>query len=1175
MKYQITLDKDYILYDLRESSLILENPELDLTISKVGKLTFSIYPDHPHFNKIEKKSSKIETFKDGKTIFRGRVVSDEQGIYNNKFILCESALSYLNDSIVRPGSFSGSPLEFLTMVLSNHNSQVTDDQKLKLGNVSVVDPNNYISRSWEDYITSWEMIEKRGLDLVGGYLVERYEDDGTYIDWVDDFSETSTQVIEFGENLINIVAKNDSTNTYTVVIPLGAEFEKEDGTKERLTIKSVNNNLDYLVNQDAVNRYGWIVAPISETTWDDVTLASNLKTKGTEYLNTQAVMLKTTIEITALDLQATDTNIESFFIYEYVRVKSDIHNINKLFLLSSIKIPLGHPENTTITLGEEVNSLTGIQLGESKAIKEGISKIEKDYKINETKVNELEKSINYFSVDLAQYNLTIPTSADKKPLETKNYDINFYGYFKGQQITPTVSISGSNSGISVSKASSYIRFSVNSNTAINNTLNEYAITFSYTLDGQIYNTTKIIDIALAIKGSDGSPGSAGSNGKSAYQIWLDAGNTGTEEEYLASLKGDDGKDGSNGISVVSVDVQYYHSTSSTSLTGGSWSSTAPGWVDGKYVWSKTVITYSTGAVEETNPACITGPKGSTGSSGAAGVGISSIIEEYYQSTSNTTQTGGTWVTTAPSWANGKYIWTRSVITYTNGNVITTTPICVSGSKGDTGASGVSSYTHIRYSANADGTSYTSSPTSTTKYMGIAVTTSTTAPTDKSGYSWAEIKGADGTNGSNGSPGKDGVTYYTWIKYADTPTSGMSNTPDNKKYMGIAYNKLTATESTNYGDYAWSLIKGLDGSPGSDGADGISSYIHIRYSPNADGSSMTSTPGSNTQYLGTATTTSSTAPTSSSSYTWVKIKGDAGTPGAAGKDGVSYYFYVRYSANANGNPMTAAPGDTTKYMGVASTTATTAPTSYTAYTWTLIKGSDGATGPQGSPGQAGADGKSSYLHIKYSNDGTTFTANNGEDVGRYRGELVDNNPTDSTTFNDYTWYDMALIVEEELEEIRREVLNNTSLIEQTDTQIRLDVAQEYVSTGTFDEFKSETNTQFIVQADGIETKFSEITLLVENVENETQSQFRELSSYIRGYQNENGQPVIELGSNTSNIILRQLNDRIQFVQNGVEVAYITNNTLYINDGTFLQSLRIGNYAFFPRTNGSLDFKKVSS
>ena len=313
MKYQVILDKEYILYDLREEELILENPELDLTVSKVGKFSFSIYPNHPYFDLLQKKSSKIDVIKNGKTIFRGRIIEDEQGLYNNKSILCESALAYLNDSIVRPNAFSGSPLEFLTMLLNNHNSQVSEEQKLKLGNVTVIDPNNYMSRSWTDYLSSWEMLEKRGIELIGGYVVERYEEDGTYIDWLEDFDDTSTQVIEFGENIVDILAKNNASQTYTVVIPLGAETENEDGTKTRLTIESVNDGKDYLVNQDALDKYGWIVAPVTETTWDDVTLASNLLTKGSNWLNNQGVMINSEFEITALDLQATDKNIESFF----------------------------------------------------------------------------------------------------------------------------------------------------------------------------------------------------------------------------------------------------------------------------------------------------------------------------------------------------------------------------------------------------------------------------------------------------------------------------------------------------------------------------------------------------------------------------------------------------------------------------------------------------------------------------------------------------------------------------------------------------------------------------------------------------------------------------------------------------------------------------------------------
>lgn len=390
MKYQIKCD-DNILYDLRDKELFVESPNLNLEINKVGTLTFSIYPDHPYFDRLVKLKSKIVAKRGNKEIFRGRIINDEQGIYNEKNIECESSLAYLNDSIYRPGSFSGTPEELFTLIINNHNSQVTDGQKLKKGTVTVTDPNNYISRSWEDYLSSWELLNTRLLEPLGGYLAERYEDDGTYIDWLEDFKNgdsllVSTQTIEFGENLVNILAKNDASTTYSVVIPLGYEIENEDGTKERLTIKSVNDNKDYLVNETALAAYGWKVAPVSETTWDDVTLASNLKAKGQNYLNNQAVMIASTLEITALDLAAIDQDIEFFFIYKYVRIKSTPHNFNKAYLLKSITIPFDHPESTQITLGETSNTLTGIELGNKQKIDGVITRvetIEADYVPNE------------------------------------------------------------------------------------------------------------------------------------------------------------------------------------------------------------------------------------------------------------------------------------------------------------------------------------------------------------------------------------------------------------------------------------------------------------------------------------------------------------------------------------------------------------------------------------------------------------------------------------------------------------------------------------------------------------------------------------------------------------------------------------------------------------------------
>ena len=153
---------------------------------------------------------------------------------------------------------------------------------------------------------------------------------------------------------------------------------------------------------------------------------------------------------------------------------------------------------------------------------------------------------------------------------------------------------------------------------------------------------------------------------------------------VTGSKGDKGEDGKPGVSVTLADVEYAQSTSNSVAPTTGWQTTAPTWIDGRYIWSRTKVSYSDNTTTYTKAVCITGGKGSTGNSG---VGVSSIIEQYYLSSSATSLLNGSWSTTRPTWKDKWYIWTRSVITYTNGTSDTTAAICVTGSKGDKGEDG--------------------------------------------------------------------------------------------------------------------------------------------------------------------------------------------------------------------------------------------------------------------------------------------------------------------------------------------------------------------------------------------------------------------------------------------------------------------------------------------------------
>lgn len=386
---------DFLLHDLRLDDYYLKDAELSEELNKVSEFTFDIYPEHPNFNKLEVLVPNIIIKKDGKTIFKGRIISEKMNMDKSKQVTCESVLAFLLDSVQRPYEFQGTPEELFTQFINSHNSQVEEYKQFKIGKITgaSLDNNAYVNRSNSDYENTFDAINDKILDTIGGYLQVRYETDGMYVDWLDDFTNgdsqiISTQVIEFGENLINIVAENDASETYSVVIPLGAEIETTDEetgetTKSRLTIEEVNNGNDYLVNETALNKYGWIVAPVDETTWDDVTLPSNLKTKAEEYLNNQCVTLKSTLELNALDLNVVNKNIDDFRMGEYIRVQSTPHNLSKTYLLTKKDMPLSKPENMEITLGETKNTLTGIQIGDGKDTIDKVETILGDYVLND------------------------------------------------------------------------------------------------------------------------------------------------------------------------------------------------------------------------------------------------------------------------------------------------------------------------------------------------------------------------------------------------------------------------------------------------------------------------------------------------------------------------------------------------------------------------------------------------------------------------------------------------------------------------------------------------------------------------------------------------------------------------------------------------------------------------
>lgn len=347
----------YVLSDLRDPDLILYNPKLNLEVNKNGSMEFDIYPNHPNFSKLRKLKSVISVIQDNKIIFKGRIISDAKGFYNEKHIDIEGILAYLNDSIVEPFEFSGSVETFFTKLISNHNRQVSEFQRFKVGKVTVKDLNDYIHRSCDDYLNSREILQTRLIDELGGYINVRYELDGNYIDYLDNFENTSTQEIECSKNLLDLVQKSDASNIKTVIFPLGAKLKDENGneTNERLTISSVHFEKT-ISSEKMADYYGHITQVVK---FDDITSPENLLKKAKEYLK-NSLLIENSIEVSAIDLNNIDKDIETFKFCDFVRIKSSIHNIDATYLLSKMCIDLYNPQNNEITLGKVFKSLSDI-----------------------------------------------------------------------------------------------------------------------------------------------------------------------------------------------------------------------------------------------------------------------------------------------------------------------------------------------------------------------------------------------------------------------------------------------------------------------------------------------------------------------------------------------------------------------------------------------------------------------------------------------------------------------------------------------------------------------------------------------------------------------------------------------------------------------------------------------
>ena len=390
-----------------------------------------------------------------------------------------------------------------------------------------------------------------------------------------------------------------------------------------------------------------------------------------------------------------------------------------------------------------------------------------------------------------------------------------------------------------------------------------------------------------------------------------------------------------------------------------------------------------------------------------------VVEVQYALSSSATEAPTTgWSTIAPEWQQGAYMWQRTVTKYANGDIVESAPTNISGAKGDTGEDGTSvtilgSYESVEVLKAEHPTGNLGDA-----YI-IAGNLYVWSLNDNDWTDVGTIQGPQGEQGIQGPAGTNGETSYLHIKYSNdggsTFTSNNGETPGD--YIG-QYTDFTEADSTDTSKYTWKKIKGEQGERGPQGIQGLQGLQGIQGEQGIQGPKGETGEKGDKGAQGVKGDKGDKGDTGAQGIQGEKgetgAQGPKGDTGAPGEDGKTTYFHIKYSPvqKPTASQMTETPN---VYIGTYVDFNQTDSTDPSKYTWYKVVGDDGETGPQGPkgeqgiPGTNGENGQTSYLHIKYSNDGgKTFTSNNGETVGTYIGQYVDFVQADSTNVSDYKW-----------------------------------------------------------------------------------------------------------------------------------------------------------------------------